>query len=23
MACTVPASFDGISVTGVDFTLNN
>ena len=23
MACIAPASFDGISVTGVDFTLNN
>lgn len=23
MGCVVPASFDGIMVTGVDFTLNN
>ena len=23
MACVAPATFDGISVTGVDFTLNN
>lgn len=23
MACTAPATFDGITVTGVDFTLNN